>query len=296
VGLPESVEKSLTWVADGVAVVPAPAGRFSGAGLLIADGDTVLVDAGMLPETRAQLAPHVDVCILTSCGLPQMLGAADFRTVWAPRAEARALLSEDHFMDTRGVAAADRAVVRKHLEHARYRPARYAKTYRPGGLLALQSSEWSFVPAAGPSPGTTLLLDPKRHILFAGPFDLADEGPWYGWPDIDLEAYEQTLERLLEIDVAVWVPTRGEPRRRGIRPALRSWREAIDRRDDKLTSLLATPHALDELVRKAAITGRPSEAAIDRYHERIMIEKHLARLLERQIVRARQDGRYVRED
>ena len=48
---------------------------------------------------------------------------------------------------------------------------------------------------------------------------------------------------------------------------------------------------LDERADKGLFLGKATNT-LQRYHERVMVEKHLARLMERDFAMARQDGRF----
>lgn len=290
--LPADVAKSLQWVADGVALVEPTPGHGGAASVLIDDGDVVLLDAGLAPPQRRALAPHVDVCILTHTHLPYSAGVADFHEAWVPRAEQRALRSADDYCEVHHVARRDRAVVTEWLAKSGFEPASPRKAYRPGGLIQLGRHEWRLLAAPGHSPGMTLLLDPKRHILYAADLDTAD--PWYGWPSSDLDELEQTANALAEVDVAILLGAHAPPRRRGIRQMFRAAAARIQERDRRVFAALREPHTLDELVSHAPVSGRAPTTPIEQYFERVMTEKHLLRLLSKDHVAARQDGRYER--
>ena len=292
--LPPDLAKGLDWVAEGVALVEPEPGWRGAASMLLDDGDVVLVDAGLAPAQRRLLAPHVDVCILTHCHAAHVAGASDFREVWAPREEARALRGPEDFCEVAGVARRDREQVVAWLEAAGYAPAPVAKAYRPGGILKLGGHEWHLVAAPGHSPGLTLLHEPKRHILFAADLDGGDHAAWYGWPSCDVDELETTALELAKVDVAILLGSHSPPRRRGIRPMFRAIAQRVQERDRKVLNALREPRTLEELVAVAPVSGRAPVDPLEHYFERVMAEKHLLRLLAKDYVGARQDGRYER--
>lgn len=294
--LPPELAKSLTWVAPGVALVEPTPGHAGASSMLIEDGDVLLVDAGLAPEQRARLAPFVDVCILTHAHPKHVSGAHDFREVWAPRAEADGLKSPENFCEAHNVARRDRPLVMEALAKWGFTPLPDVKEYRPNGILKLDTFEWRFLHAPGHSPGLTLLLDPKRHILFASDMDGSDHGPWYGWPSSDPDELERSAEELARVDVAILLTSHTPPRRRGIRQMFRGMASRIQERDRRVLHAVNEPKTLDELVSLAPVSGRALRAPIEHYFERVMTEKHLLRLLEKDYIGARQDGRYERVD
>jgi glyoxylase-like metal-dependent hydrolase (beta-lactamase superfamily II) len=291
--LPPDLAASVSWVAPGVGTL-APLEGHAGAMSLVLDegGDVVLVDAGLAPAQRRRLSPHVDVCVLSHCHVAHAHGAHDFREVWAPRDEAPALLGADDYVTTYGVARRDRDLVAGGLRRAHYEPSPVHKRFRPGGILHLGQHEWHILAAPGHSPGMVALLDPKRHILFAS--DLDHEGsPWYGFPSSDPSELERTAAMLADIPVAIYVSSHAPPRKRGIKPMLKAMSEAIRERDRTLLARLEHPHTLDELADLGLFLGKTADP-LTRYHERVMVEKHLARLMEKDFAAARQDGRFMR--
>jgi glyoxylase-like metal-dependent hydrolase (beta-lactamase superfamily II) len=280
-------------VAEGVGLV-APEPGHGGAASLVLDegGEVVLVDAGVAPAQRRKLSPHVDVCFLTHCHVAHAHGARDFREVWAPREEARALAGPEDYLETYGVARRDRDLVASALRRAHYEPSPVHKEMRGGGILKLDKREWKILGAPGHSPGLVALLDPQRHILFASDLD-GESLPWYGYPASDPTELERTAAMLADVPVAIYLSSHAQPRRRGIKPMLRAMAETIRERDRAILQVLDEPHTLDEIAEKGPLLGR-SESPLARYHERVMVEKHLARLLERDFATARQDGRFQR--
>ena len=291
--LPPDARALVEWVADGVGLLAPPAGH-PGATSMVLDegGDVVLVDAGLPGPLRRKLAPHVDVCVLTHCHVPHAHGAHDFREVWAPREEARALLGIDDFLQTYEVSRRDRDLVASSLRAGGYEPSPVHKPLRPGGILKLDKHEWHLLGAPGHSRGMLALLDPERHLLFAPDVD-GEAGPWYGYPAADPSDLERTASTLAEVPVALLMTSHAPPRKRGIKPLFRGMAEAIRDRDRRILAALEHPRSLDELADLGLCGGKPA-TPLARYHERVMVEKHLARLMERDFAAARQDGRFQR--
>lgn len=290
--LPPEVAATVEWVAEGVGLVAPPEG-YPGAQSLVLDegGDVVLVDAGLPAAIRRKLAPHVDVCLLTHCHVAHAHGARDFREVWAPKAEAKAMMGAEDFLQTYGVARRDHDTVASAIRKAGYEPSPVHKQFQAGGILKLDRHEWHLLPAPGHSPGMVALLDPERHILFAG--DLDGEGPaWYGYPTSDPSDLERTASSLADVPVALLLTSHAKPRKRGIKPLFREMAESIRERDRRILQALEAPKTLDDLTDLGIWSGTKPSTPIVRYHERIMVEKHLARLLEKDFAAARQDGRF----
>ena len=292
--LPPEVSALVSWVADGVGLVAPPEGHPGATSLLLDEGgDVLLVDAGLPAPLRRKLAPHVDVCLLTHCHVAHAHGAHDFREVWAPREEARAMQGVDDFLQTYEVNRRDRDLVAGALRKGGYEPSPVHKQLRPGGILKLDKHEWHLLGVPGHSRGMLALLDPERHYLFAG--DLDGENPaWYGYPASDPSDLERTASMLADVPVALLMTSHCPPRRRGIKPLFRQMAESIRERDRRILAALEHPRSLDELADLGLCAGVKPPTPVARYHERVMVEKHLARLMEKDFAAARQDGRFQR--
>lgn len=293
--LPPTAAPGATWVMEDVAFLAPPPGQAGAASILLTSDDAVvLVDAGLTAEQRRALAPHVTVCLLTHCHPAHAKGASDFAEVWAPHDESPALRSLDAFLDTYGVARRDREIVAAAVQKAGYAPAPVKKRVRGGSVLRVGKREWHLIAAPGHSPAMIALHDPERHIVFAADLD-GDGPPWYGWPTSDPSEMERTLTMLSDIPTALYLTSHGAPRKRGIKPMLRGMAETIRERDRQLLQAIEHPRSLDELADLGLFLGKPkSPDPLQRYHERVMVEKHLGRLFEKDFAHARQDGRFQR--
>lgn len=291
--LPPDLGVPIEWLAEGAGLISPAAGYQGAASLIIDEGaDVLLVDAGLDPATRRKLAPHVDVCLLTHCHAPHAHGARDFREVWAPKAEARAMGGVEDFLHTYGVGRRDHDLVATSLRKASYEPSPVHKQFRAGGLLKFDNSEWKLLATPGHSPGMVALLDEKRHILFAG--DLDGEGaPWYGYPTSDPSDLERTAMMLADVPVAILATSHYPSRKRGIKPLFRGMAERIRELDRAVLAALESPKSLDELTDMGLLGPKVTDPFL-RYHQRVMVEKHLARLMEKDFAAARQDGRFMK--
>lgn len=289
--LPPDVKADLVRIDDRVFQVPA-----EGDGLqatLVDDGETVLFDAGMSDRWAERLAPHIDHCILTHAHARHSRAAHRFHEVWAPHEEARAMRSAMDYTAAHGVAQRDRALVERHLADLGWRAVEPKRGYRAGGLIQLATTRWEIHAAPGHSPGMCVFLEPTRHVLVASCLDGAEDA-LYGYPSADPDALVETFERLAGFDVAFLLGSRAAPRRRGIRPLFREKAAEIRQRDVEVLARLAEPRTLDDLVDHAPFA--PGTAPIERYVRRVMVEKHLRRLIEKGLAMARQDGRFQRVD
>jgi hypothetical protein len=98
---------------------------------------------------------------------------------------------------------------------------------------------------------------------------------------------------LAETPIAILATSHFPSRKRGIKPLFRSMVESIRERDRAILFAMETPRSLDELT-DMALLGPKATDPLQRYHQRVMVEKHLARLMEKDLAAARQDGRFMK--
>ena len=65
------------------------------------------------------------------------------------------------------------------------------------------------IPTPGHSPGHFSFYFSKEKILFSGDMGLDRFGPWYGWPDCDLEGIVQSIDRLSRLDLDLILTSHG---------------------------------------------------------------------------------------
>jgi len=139
----------------------------------------------------------------------------------------------------------------------------------------------------GHTPGHCCFHFPDNGILFLADYDLVRAGPYYGDIGSSLPDTICSLKRLATIPADVYLTAHGA----GVfdaSPALvEGYLDIIFQREARLLDLLAAgPKTLDEIAEAHIIYGKPkSLGAWDlSLSERIMMDKHLSRLLEQEQV------------
>lgn len=327
--LPENLRRHVTWLDEEVGILPAAPGlaepeqprpgprrgprpaRAEGPppgppwpmshSLVVDDGDVLLVNAGIPADLAEAFAPEVDVLLLTHTHVDHTLRAGRFERVWAPAAESEALASADGFCHVHGVQRADRNVVREWLANEDYEPVSVARAYQPGGVVRLASTSWHMITIPGLSPGYTMMYEPERRILYAPAIEGISHGvaaPFYGFPSSDLEGVEALIERLGEFEIAQLAGSLAPVRKRGIWHLLKALPLKLRERETRVLEAFEKPASIAEITERGVIGARQvregKPVAIAEYWERTMADKHVANLLERDLIAARQDGRFER--
>lgn len=153
---------------------------------------------------------------------------------------------------------------------------------KDGELLPLVDNEVSVIHLPGHTPGHIGLFFHELDLLFVSDVDLTPLGPWYANIPSNIEDFLASLERLKNFACNYFVSSHGARiyQREQFLKKLARFREAFDRREEKLLSALKTkPHTLDELskigiiYKKTHLQKDPLKAAF----EKQMLAKHLKR-------------------
>ncbi|MBN1571890.1 MAG: MBL fold metallo-hydrolase [Deltaproteobacteria bacterium] len=148
------------------------------------------------------------------------------------------------------------------------------------------------------TPGHTIdhycLYEPKNKILFAFDYDLTRFGPWYGHRESDIVEFKDSIKRIMELDIEVFVSGHKGIIRDNIKGRLEEFLKKFDLNEKNILALLAEgPKTVEELVELAPIYGSfPYAEPLLRYWEGNMIGMHLDQLIEGGRVTKRNDGLY----
>ena len=86
------------------------------------------------------------------------------------------------------------------LNHSKYREISQYDFYDQSTDLGLSDVKMVFIGTPGHSSGHTSINFPEQKIVFTGDLGLDRFGPWYGWPDCDLEMYVESLLRMKSLN------------------------------------------------------------------------------------------------
>jgi len=173
-------------------------------------------------------------------------------------------------------------------------PARYL---RGGETLRLDKLSVDVIATPGHTPGHLAFFFREPSVLFAGDYDLARFGPWYGDLFSDIDETRASLNRLQGIPAHIVLT--GHETGFFEDPPAELWRQygsVIAEREKKLLHFVEQPRTLEEIVAACIIYGRPREPkAFFAFGERVMMIKHLEHLQKRGMV-LWENGYYRRQD
>jgi len=273
-------------VDDGVFMI-APASRtlaLEGT-LLVQDDVTVLFDTGLPYEQAAELCKVVDLVVNTHAHLGHTGKNYLFPEVWAFEGEADVVEDFERAVAFHGITGQPvEAQWRSRLAGLGVGPTKkVARRFAAGDVLDFGRTRWHVLLTPGHSPGHCCFYEPDRRLLYAGDITLSGFGPWYATPGSDIDAFKDSLRRLMGLDLRVVATSARGPIREGIKERLQTFCDRFAQRDQRLLTYLSEPRGMADLVDRLFIHGsvgdRPGFAPIIRFYEGVMLEKHLAALL-----------------
>jgi glyoxylase-like metal-dependent hydrolase (beta-lactamase superfamily II) len=159
--------------------------------------------------------------------------------------------------------------------------------FENGHVFDLGSKKLEVIHTPGHSAGHCCFLIPSEKLIFLADIDLSSFGPWYGALDCDVDRFIESIQKLKEIEFEIAVSSH-----KGIVCGHETIKEKLDgflnkifEREKKLMEFLDKERTVDEIVSQAIVYRKfPEPKAVYESFERIMIEKHLERLVKKNLI------------
>lgn len=266
--------------------------------LLIRDEVTALVDTCAGPELLPLAeARQVELLVHTHCHPDHVNYDYLFPgvPVAVPTYAAEAIRSLPAFLAYSGFGLLGQAVGGYCARELGWPAWEYHSTFGDGDVLAFGRTRLVALHAPGHCVDHTLLWHEASGTLLCTDIDLSPFGPWYGNPGSDIDQFEASLDLVRRLQPRVLATSHSPaPVDREIPQRLDAYQAVFARRDRRLLDLLAEPLTLDEVVdRHPIFRSYPHPEVLVRHFERMMVDKHLQRLLRRGELEREEGGRYL---
>ncbi len=171
----------------------------------------------------------------------------------------------------------------------------FTDTYADGDQFRLGDMTFVAIAAPGHSADHMALFEAATGVLISFDIDLTPFGPWYGNPESDIGQLRRSIQNLADLEPRVVVTSHMGIIRKNIQEAFNRYLHVIDARHGAIAELVSAGcDTIDALVGFSPIYGRHEgrHAALTRWWERAMIQKHLDMLEAEDRIRRRNDGHY----
>jgi glyoxylase-like metal-dependent hydrolase (beta-lactamase superfamily II) len=147
----------------------------------------------------------------------------------------------------------------------------------------------------GHTKGHCCFYEEDAKIAFLADIDLSSFGPWYGGRDSDVRAFEESIKKIMELDIEIAISShkgtiRGSNK---IQRKLYDYLNKIYERDENILDSLSeiTPRTSEDLINKNIIYPKYSEYKVyELLAEKIMIDSHFEKLIVEDKIKVENNG------
>ncbi|MFX1275434.1 MAG: MBL fold metallo-hydrolase [Promethearchaeota archaeon] len=168
----------------------------------------------------------------------------------------------------------------------RIQDTRVEKIFRDGQLFTIGNDiQVKVIHSPGHSAGHCCFYDLNSKIAFLGDIDLSSFGPWYGCLDSNLMQFEESIDKLLHIDIDMAISGHNGmvEGRKKVRDRLNDYKSIIEKREERILQYFSEkkPTIISDLVRKNIIYHSYKDAFSEYLlvAEKIMLQKHFEKFL-----------------
>jgi glyoxylase-like metal-dependent hydrolase (beta-lactamase superfamily II) len=264
------------------------------------DEESLVIDPCLALIPRRDRLPAVDRVVNSHCHEDHIAGNHLFPEVrWhRHQADAPGMGSLDDFMAIYGFddEAVDRAFRPLVVNQFHFTPRADVETFRDGDVFELGGSRVRVIHTPGHTRGHCAFYIEPDDVLYLGDVDLSSFGPYYGDAWSDLEAFEDTLAKVREIEARHYVTFHHI----GVLDGQQAFLERLDRfaavipqREERLLAFLRDPHTLEEIAEHRFVYRQGDPVPFVACVERRSMGQHLDRLIREGRVRETEPGRFI---
>ncbi len=270
-------------------------GRYPASNSLFIDDEIkVLIDTGMGPKLAAELAKEKKIdLVLISHGHEDHIACNYFfeaAKICCHKLDAPAIRSVEKLTELYGLPPGtelEKSIDLYLRDFFGLKDSRVDLEFGNGYVFDLGSIKLNVVHTPGHSAGHCCFSVPSERLIFLADIDLSTFGPWYGCMDSDVDQFITSIENIKGLDFEVAISSHKPITygRETINEKLDVYLNKIFEREKKLIDFLSEGRTIQEIVPQAFIYKKfPEPKGIYEHFEKIMIEKHLERLVRKNLV------------
>lgn len=166
--------------------------------------------------------------------------------------------------------------------------------FKDGEEFEVGETRFQAIHTPGHTPGHYAFFFPEQKILFSADLDISPRGPWYGGEFSDFDDIVQSIGKLIALQAEILVSSH---RRIFYGQAEQLLQEYINiglQREARILDYLDLPRSLDELAMQDMAFDTLERSAHNIFWAKMMILKHIKRLLNLGRIKELGNYRYVR--
>lgn len=264
--------------------------------------ETVIVDPSLGVIPRKDRLPNIDRVLHSHVHEDHMSANYLFESVpwYVHEEDLLGLQSIDGMMEIYGVPEpANTAFKKVIIENFNYVAQADAKTFADGDEFDLGGVRISVLHTPGHTRGHCCFVvdwdGSDDRFVYLGDIELTSFGPYYGDAWSDLDAFEQSLVKLSDLDARWWLTFHHKglyASRRSFLVDLEKFSNVIRNREARLLEFLRQPRSLEDIVGHRFVFRPGDEGVFIENVERRSMERHLKQLLSAGRIREMNDGLY----
>lgn len=290
-------------VAPGIKFIRAQSAGFPFCHCLLIDSEIrAVIDTGAGEKAFAPIEPsQVDMVINTHYHRDHTVGNHLFPNarVLVHRLEYPPLVDEEARLYYAGVSRINKIEKSEQLTKSKGTDLIPPRTFRVDGFIAdnevvdFGHTKATVLHTPGHTPGHVSFYFEREGIVFGSDIDLVPFGPWYGDHLSNLDDFEASIRRLIDLKPRIYCCSHRKPIRENIEKRLLAYLDRIAEAEAWILQRLNEPVSLDELVGRNFFYKK-YDYPYNRFWERNMIKKHLARLVKTDRVVMVDEDHYVK--
>ncbi len=160
-----------------------------------------------------------------------------------------------------------------------------------GEMIDFGSTRAIVLHTPGHTPGHCSFHFEREGLVYGADIDLIPFGPMYGDYLSNLDDFEKSIIRIIELEPKIYCSGHRKPITSNVKEHLEAYLARIGEREQRLINLFTGPLTIDEMLGQRVIYPRYDHPYF-KFWERRMIELHLERMLKREQIEMIDEERY----
>jgi glyoxylase-like metal-dependent hydrolase (beta-lactamase superfamily II) len=169
-----------------------------------------------------------------------------------------------------------------------------AGTFKDGQVFNTGETTFTAVHTPGHSPGHYAFYFPQESILFSGDLDATPRGPWYADEFGSIDDIIMSVNKIISLQPQILVTSHRRIIDSGVEELLRAYLDIVFQREENILNYLSEPRTLNDIADQGFIKEWEQNNTRILFWYKMMIVKHLQRLINNGLVMKIGDNKYIK--